>query len=285
MRIASFRHAGRSGVGLVTSRGIVDVRAHLPDVGTLAAALASDPHLRDWRRLETAASDFAVSDVTFEPVIPAPGKILCVGINYLSHVRETGREVPRHPMLFTRFADSQQGHRQPLRRPRVSDRLDYEGELAVVIGRPAHHVPAADALAYVAGYSCYNDGSVRDYQRHTTQFIPGKNFPATGGFGPWLVTADALPDVRGCTLTTRVNGAVRQSAPISDLIFDVAALIAYCSSFTPLAPGDVIVTGTPGGVGFLRDPPVYLAPGDRVEVEISGIGVLENGVVDEAGAA
>ena len=190
-----------------------------------------------------------LDSIAFLPVIPDPRKIICIGINYRSHVEETGREIPINPMVFTRYADSQTGHLQPIIRPTVSSKLDFEGELAIVIGRHARHVQADRALEYVAGYSCYNDGSVRDWQRHTSQFAPGKNFPQTGGFGPWLVTTDEIPDPSKLTLTTRLNGEVVQHAKTDDLIFPAARLIEYCSTFTPLYPGDVIITGTTGGVG------------------------------------
>ena len=166
-------------------------------------------------------------------------------------------------------------------RPRVSTRLDFEGELAVIIGRRGRYVARADAMTLVAGYACYNDGSVRDFQRHSTQFTPGKNFPSTGGFGPWLITPDEAGDIRHGTLTTRLNGTVVQQARLDDLIFDIPALIEYCTTFTELVPGDVIVTGTPGGVGAARKPPLWLQPGDRVEVDISNVGVLRNPVAQE----
>jgi 2-keto-4-pentenoate hydratase/2-oxohepta-3-ene-1,7-dioic acid hydratase in catechol pathway len=223
----------------------------------------------------------ALADVTFLPVIENPGKVLCIGINYATHVRETGREMPTYPMIFTRFADSQVAHLQPIIRPKASHKLDFEGELAVVIGKTARHVKAADALEYVAGYACYNDGSVRDWQKHTIQFVPGKNFPRTGGFGPWLVTCDEIGDPQDLELTTRLNGQVMQHTSTSDMIFDVRHLIEYCSTFTELAPGDVIVSGTTGGVGAFREPPVWMKPGDTVEVEISGIGILRNSIADE----
>lgn len=184
-------------------------------------------------------------------------------------------------MFFTRFADSQTAHNGPIVRPIASEKLDFEGELAVVIGRPARHVKAVDAFDYVAGCSCYNDGSVRDWQKHTIQFTPGKNFPSTGGFGPWLVTADELADPSALSLTTRLNGEVVQQATTDDLIFDIPTLIQYCSTFTELRPGDVIITGTTGGVGAFRQPPLWMKPGDVVEVEISRIGVLKNTIVDE----
>ncbi len=193
-----------------------------------------------------------------------------------------GREMPAHPWLFVRFAASQTGHGQALLRPPESPQFDYEGELAVIIGKPAHRVSAAAAMGYVAGYSCFNDGSVRDFQRHSSQFTAGKNFLRSGSLGPWLVTADEIPDPSTLSLQTRLNGQVMQAAGIDDLLFSVPALIEYITTFTRLEPGDVIATGTPGGVGVARQPPVFMTAGDVVEVEISGIGVLRNPVIDAA---
>jgi 2-keto-4-pentenoate hydratase/2-oxohepta-3-ene-1,7-dioic acid hydratase in catechol pathway len=207
-----------------------------------------------------------------------------VGLNYETHRRETGRPEEAHPTIFLRLADSQVAHKAELLRPRVSQALDYEGELAVIIGKAGRYVDEHEAMAHVAGYACYNDATLRDWQRHTHQFTPGKNFPQTGAFGPWMVTADEIEDPAALLLVTRVNSEVVQSASLSQLIFTIPRLIAYCSSFTPLTPGDVIATGTPGGVGFKRTPPLYLKPGDRVEVEISQVGRLENGVADEVAA-
>jgi 2-keto-4-pentenoate hydratase/2-oxohepta-3-ene-1,7-dioic acid hydratase in catechol pathway len=222
-----------------------------------------------------------IAGAVFDPVIPNPRRIICVGINFMAHIREMGREPPEYPWLFVRWPDSQVGHRQPLVKPFASGKYDFEGELAVVIGKTARHVRAADALNYVAGYSCFMDGSIRDWQNHGTQFTPGKNFKASGSFGPWLVTRDEIPDPAMLNLETRLNGTVMQHAPLSDLRFDVPKLIEYCSTFTELQPGDVISTGTPGGVGFARKPPVWLQPGDTIEVAIDGIGVLQNPVVAE----
>jgi 2-keto-4-pentenoate hydratase/2-oxohepta-3-ene-1,7-dioic acid hydratase in catechol pathway len=231
------------------------------------------------------AAAVPLADVTFLPVIPDPAKILCIGLNYSDHREEASRDETPFPPVFFRFADTQIGHGQPAVRPASSQQFDYEGELAVVIGRPAHAVPESEAMSVVAGYSCYNDLSARDWQMHASQWGPGKNFPGTGAFGPWLVTADELADPAALHLTTRVNGEQRQDAAVADLIFSVPALIAYISAFTPLAPGDVIVTGTPAGVGLFRKPPTFLTAGDIVEVEISGIGTLRNVVADEATAA
>jgi 2-keto-4-pentenoate hydratase/2-oxohepta-3-ene-1,7-dioic acid hydratase in catechol pathway len=198
---------------------------------------------------------------------------------------EMGRDRPDYPVIFTRFADSIVGHEAPMVRPYVSERYDFEGELAVIIGRRARHVRRDEALGYVAGYSCFNDGSVRDYQRHGPQWTPGKNFHASGAFGPWMVTADEQPDPRAFRLRTLLNGEVMQQESVAELCFDVPALIEYCSIWAELAPGDVIVTGTPGGVGAGRTPPVWMKAGDVVEIEITGVGTLRNPIVDEDGPA
>jgi len=241
--------------------------------------------LADVSRFSAAARP--AGEVTLLPPVPDPSKIICVGVNYRAHRDEARHSEQRYPTIFTRFADTQMGHEATAMLPLATARFDYEGELAVVIGKPARGVAAARGWSYVAGLSVYNDFSVRDWQKHTTQWIPGKNFPGTGAFGPALVTLDEVPDVNALTLETRVNGEVRQQASVSDLIFGIPALIEYISAFTPLAPGDVIVTGTPGGVGQFMDPPGFLAAGDEVEVEISGIGTLRNTVAaapDTAGA-
>jgi 2-keto-4-pentenoate hydratase/2-oxohepta-3-ene-1,7-dioic acid hydratase in catechol pathway len=226
-----------------------------------------------------------VDEVTLLPPVPDPSKIICVGVNYRAHRDEARHSEQRYPTIFTRFADTQMGHGAVAILPPVTERFDYEGELAVIIGKSARDVAAADARAYIAGLSVYNDFSVRDWQKHTTQWVPGKNFPGTGAFGPALVTLDEVPDIDALTLETRVNGEVRQHGYVSDLIFGIPALIEYITTFTPLAPGDVIVTGTPSGVGQFMDPPTFLAAGDEVEVEISGIGVLRNTIAEAPDAA
>ena len=282
MRVMSFRHGDTDSFGVVTAAGVIDAGARLAGrFATLRDVIAADA-LDELRTIaQDYSADHALEAVTFLPPIPNPDKIVCVGINYRPHIEETGREPPEYPMLFVRFPGSVTGHNRALVVPSLSHRLDYEGELAVVIGRRGRHIPAHGALRHVAGYACFNDGSVRDYQRHTSQFTPGKNFQSSGGFGPWLTTADEVGDPAGLTLETRLNGKVMQSASVGDLVFDVPALIAYLSSFTELLPGDVIVTGTPGGVGYVRKPPVYMKAGDVVEVDISGIGVLRNRVAEE----
>lgn len=282
MKLASFMVQGRSTYGVVDSEHIIDLESVKQTFGTdLKQAIANNRLAELTHDILASLPRLPLAEVTFLPVIPNPGKVLCIGINYATHVRETGREMPTYPMIFTRFSDSQTAHLQPIVRPKASHKLDFEGELAVVIGKPARHVKQADALDYVAGYACYNDGSVRDWQKHTIQFVPGKNFPGTGGFGPWLVTRDEIGDPQDLELTTRLNGEVMQHTSTSDMIFDVRKLIEYCSTFTELAPGDVIVSGTTGGVGAFREPPVWMKPGDEVEIEISRIGILRNSIVDE----
>jgi len=281
VRVLSFERDGRPSFGIATDDGIIDAGARLaaefPDLRSILAAGA----LERLRALETLEPDCAEDDITYLAVIPNANKILCVGINYMGHIKETGREPPSHPVLFTRFADSLVGHEQPLVRPRVSEHFDYEGELAVIIGKTARHVAREDAMDYVAGYSCCNEGSVRDYQYHTIQFTAGKNFYRSGGFGPWMVTTDEQNDPTQFHLQTRLNGDVLQDSSVSDLCFDIPHLIEYCSTWTPLEPGDVLVTGTPGGVGRVRKPPIWMKPGDVVEIDIRGVGVLRNTIVDE----
>ncbi len=232
-------------------------------------------------RLAKAAPRRALAEVALAPVLPDPDKILCVGLNYEMHRKETGRDEVQHPTIFTRFANSQVGHGQPMIRPKASTHFDYEGELAIVIGRPGRHIAKADAYGHVAGYACYNDGSIRDWQRHTIQFTPGKNFMGTGAFGPYLVTPDEVGPLADLRLMTRLNGQTVQEAKLGDMIFDIPTIVAYCSTFTRLEIGDVIVTGTPGGVGAKRNPPLWMKPGDVVEIEIDRVGLLRNTISDE----
>ena len=216
------------------------------------------------------------------PVIPNPGKIFCVGLNYKTHVAEMKRADSEHPAIFTRFADSLSAHGAPLPRPSQTQRFDFEGELAVIIGKGGRCIAQAQAFDHIAGYACFNDGTARDWQRHTHQWTPGKNFPLTGPLGPYMATRQEIPDVNLLTLESRLNGVVMQHAPLADLIFTLPVIIEYLSSFTPLSPGDVIATGTPGGVGDRREPPVYMKAGDVIEVEITGLGTLRNVVADAA---
>lgn len=276
MRYVSFRRPdGTSSFGRLDGQDIVELAAATgPHSLKEAIARGTLSMLADGARI-------ALADVVLLPVIPNPAKILCVGLNYAEHVRETGREQKEHPAIFTRYADSLVADGQPLVKPSVTERFDYEGELAVVIGKPAWRVSRADAAAYVAGYAPFNDGSARDWQRHNIQFTPGKTFPGTGGFGPALVTPDEVEDLGAVRVQTRLNGQVVQDQPVSDMIWDISTVIEYVSAFTPLAPGDVIVTGTPGGVGDKRKPPLYMVAGDRVEVSIGAIGTLTNRIIDE----
>ena len=283
MRVVSFEAEGSQSFGLVVADGVVDCGKRIGN-RDLRSVLGSGG-LDGLARHLSAPADHAQDEIRYLPVIPNPAaKFLCIGINYRPHMLEMGREPPTHPVVFTRFANSLVGHEQPLQKPAVSEQLDFEGELAVVIGRNARHVSRGSALDYVAGYSCFNDGSVRDFQRHSGQFTPGKNFVASGSFGPWLVTRDEIPDPAALRLETRLNGQVVQSESTGELIFGVAELIEYISTWTELVPGDVIVTGTPGGVGAGRKPPLWMRPGDRVEVEISGLGCLANPIAAEDAA-
>ena len=283
MRLVSFIASGRSGYGVVKDGGVVDLGRRLGDrCPTLRALLAAGAMAEAARMADDCAPDLSLEAIELAPVIPDPDKIICVGLNYRDHVAETGRTVTEKPALFARFAGSQVGHKQPLVKPFVSDEFDYEGEVAVVIGRAGRHIPVANALAHVAGYACYNDGSVRDWQRHTSQYLAGKTFAGTGAFGPWLVTADEIPDPSKLTLETRLNGQVVQHTTTNLMITPIPEQIAYISTILPLLPGDVIVSGTPGGVGAKRKPPLFMRPGDVVEVEISGVGVLRNPIEAEA---
>jgi 2-keto-4-pentenoate hydratase/2-oxohepta-3-ene-1,7-dioic acid hydratase in catechol pathway len=283
MKLISFVTADGPGYGAVKDSGVVDLRRRLGDrLSTLRALLFAGALPQAKRLARDAAPDFPLDGLQLAPVIPDPDKIICVGMNYRDHVAEVGRIVTEKPALFARFAGSQVGHLQPLVKPAVSDQFDYEGELAVVIGKQGRHIPAEHALEYVVGYSCYNEGSVRDWQRHTSQFLAGKTFAGTGAFGPWLVTADEIPDPSRLTLETRLNSKVVQHTTTDLMITSIPQQIAYISTMLPLVPGDVIVSGTPGGVGLKRSPQLFMRPGDVAEVEISGIGVLRNPVMAEA---
>ena len=275
MRLMSFVANGLASWGVVDGDTVVDLASRAP---SLRAALGSLPGMTAGL---AGLPRHRLAKVSHLPPIPDPDKIICIGLNYLTHILEGGRPKPEQPTIFTRWANSQVGHDQAIVRPKASETLDFEGELAVVIGRRARHVSEADAMGVIAGYSCYNDGSVREWQRHSSQFGPGKNFPKTGGFGPYLVTPDEAGDVTHASLVCRLNGQEMQRATTDDLVFTIPKLIAYCSTFTELVAGDVIITGTTGGVGAYRTPPVWMKPGDVVEVEISGVGLLRNTVVQE----
>jgi 2-keto-4-pentenoate hydratase/2-oxohepta-3-ene-1,7-dioic acid hydratase in catechol pathway len=271
MRFISFTHQGRASWGRTEGD-----RVH--DLGAIAGAPADLKDAIAAGALASLASGdaptLARGDVRLLPVIPNPAKILCVGHNYETHRQETGRAKVAHPSIFTRFADTLTGADDPILLPKVSTSLDFEAELAVVIGKSGRDIADADAMDHIAGYACFNDASIRDWQWHTTQFTPGKNFPGTAPFGPELVTPDEIAELGAVSVRSRLNGEVMQEATVADMIFPIAQIIAYVSAFTPLAPGDVIATGTPGGVGAKRTPPVWMKPGDTIEVEVEGVGTL-----------
>ena len=280
MKLATVSIDGRTTWGILEGETFFDVGAVLASrYADLKAAIGSG--LSNVAEAKSAAVAVPTAKVIWLPVIPNPDKILCVGLNYETHRKETGRAEVDHPTIFSRYANSQTGHLQPIVRPRVSTDLDFEGELAVIIGKAGRYISRADAMDHVVGYSCYNDGSIRDFQRHTHQFTPGKNFPDTGAFGPWMMTPDELGPLAELKLQTRLNGEVMQEARIKQMIFDIPRQIEYCSTFTRLEPGDVIVSGTPGGVGARREPPLWMKPGDVVEIEVERLGVLRNVVADE----
>ncbi len=282
MKLVNYTFEGKDRYGAVTEGGVVDLSARIgakhPDIRSLIAAGALAEAAK---AAQGQKADHALDAIAYRPVIHNPDKVICVGLNYKSHREETGRSPTDNPALFVRFADTQVGHGQPMILPRSSDKFDYEGELAVIIGKGGRHVKAADALGIVAGYSIYNDGSIRDFQNHTHQWTPGKNFPGTGAFGPWMVTADELGDPTRLELTTRLNGQVMQNTTTDLMLFDIPTVIEYVTTFTTLRPGDVISTGTPGGVGFKRNPPVFMKAGDTVEIEITKIGKLVNKIAAE----
>jgi 2-keto-4-pentenoate hydratase/2-oxohepta-3-ene-1,7-dioic acid hydratase in catechol pathway len=278
MRLASFIHRGRAAFGVVRNEGAVDLSG---EVATLREALAAWGLEGLRRRAADDARAIPLSEIEWLQPITNPDKIVCVGLNYHEHAREAKMAVPDKPSLFVRFAASQVGHLAPVVRPRASEQFDYEAELAVVIGKRARHVSEAEAYDYVAGYACFAENSVRDWQMHSRQATPGKNFDRSGAFGPWIVTPDEAGPVDKMDVIGRLNGREMQRDSAAHMIFSVPQQIAYISTFTTLLPGDVIVTGTPAGVGFTRNPPVWLTPGDRFEVEISGVGVLSNTVMDE----
>src|ERR1700761_7799125 len=278
MKFASFEINGTKSWGLVDGSDVVDLGGKFADLKSAIAAGG----LAEAANAAAKAARHPLASIIWLPVIPNPDKILCIGLNYENHRKETGRTEVENPTVFGRFANSQTGHLTNIVRPRVSTDLDYEGELAVVIGKPGRYIARAKAWDHIAGYACYNEGSVRDYQRHTHQFTPGKNFPQTGAFGPWMVTPDEAGDLGPLRLQTRLNGEVVQDTTISEMIFDIPRQIEYCSAFTRLEPGDVIVTGTPGGVGSRRTPPLWVKPGDEGEVGIERIGLVPNRIADEA---
>jgi len=287
MRLISFEQAGRPALGVRLSAEVVpcaSIDARLPD--TLEELLARGPEALEVLRRGCTRSGarLPLETLSYLPPLTRPRRIICVGLNYAEHAAESQiKEPPKYPALFSRFRESFVGHQVPLERPRISTQFDYEGELLAVIGRNGRHIPRERALEHVAGYSIFNDASVRDYQFKSTQWLVGKNFDRTGACGPELVTADELPPgASGLSLKTRVNGRTLQDSNTREMIFDVATLVHLCSDVVALAPGDMLVTGTPAGVGFARKPPLFMQPGDVCEIEIEPIGTLRNPVIDEA---
>ncbi|MEO8279762.1 MAG: fumarylacetoacetate hydrolase family protein [Ideonella sp.] len=282
MKLVSFERVGKAGFGVVVDGGVIDLGKALEGrFDDLKSLLEGDGLTAAQAAAQGRAPDFDLAGLTLLPVIPNPGKIWCAGLNYGEHVRETGREISEQPVFFMRVADSQVGHEQAIQRPPESIKLDYEGEIAVIIGRGGRRIAEADAWNHIAGYACYNDASIRDWQMHTSQWGPGKNFWRTGGFGPWMVTGDEIEPNAVLSLVTRLNGVEVQRATTEMLIHSIPRQIAYASTVAPLRPGDVIVTGTPGGVGAKRNPPLWMKAGDVVEVEVGRVGILRNTVVDE----
>ncbi len=265
MKFVSFLQNNQAKFGISDGKNITDLTGKIKGANTLKELIANKliPEAKEFSKKNPGKIN--LDEIEYLPVIPNPGKIVCVGLNYSEHVKETGRTVEQNPVIFLRVPESQTAHKQPIQRPQVSESLDYECEMAVIMGDAGKHIKPEDALKQIIGYSCYNECTVREWQQHTRQFGMGKNFEKTGSFGP----------------QTRLNGKVMQSAKLSQLIFDIPSLISYVSKAIPWRAGDVLVTGTPGGVGFKRKPPIFMKEGDQVEVEISEIGILSNIIKDE----
>jgi len=289
MKIVAFEGQGGPRLGIVEGNEVVDLNAadtSLPtDLGEwLAKHNGETKPLADLAKRAPASARRPLAGLTYALPIGRPGKVICLGLNYLDHVKEGPNRdnIPKFPTIFMRSRTSLVPHGQPIVRPRVTDTLDYEAELILVIGKRAKHLSAGNALSCIAGYCCGNEGSVREFQRKTTQWDMGKNFDRTGGFGPWLVTADELPPgAKGLKIESRLDGKVMQSDNTDNMMFPIVELLVYVTQGMTLEPGDIIFTGTPSGVGHARTPPVFMKNGDICEVEIQGIGVLRNPVVDE----
>ena len=287
MKFVTFHQGKETRLGLLDGDAVIDLHRVLPQVpADLRAALRAGVDLADAAKkaleLATPAQRVPLASLTLAPLVPEPGKTICLGLNYYDHAKESGREKPDYPWIFYRGTTSLLAHGEAALRPTVSEKFDYEAELAVVIGRRARHVSQEQALGHVFGYTCFNDISVRDYQKRTPQWTIGKNFDRTGGFGPVLVTADTLaPGAVGLRIQSRLNGQIMQDANTSDMVWSVAETIALLSECVTLEPGDVIAMGTPAGVGQARTPPVWMRHGDRIEVEIEDIGLLVNMIEDE----
>jgi 2-keto-4-pentenoate hydratase/2-oxohepta-3-ene-1,7-dioic acid hydratase in catechol pathway len=287
MRLLSFSVGGKESWGAVVGDGVIDLGKALGGkYPALQDFIGSEDFARRDQIVAGRAPDYPLSAIRYLPVIPKAEKIICLVRNYMDHHQEVlaaglQRELSKFPPIFLRYWRSQVGHNEPIVRPKVSHELDWEAELAVIIGKPGRHIAEKDAMSHIAGYACYNDVSVREWQFHAKQIAAGKNFVGTGPFGPWMVTADEVPNPENLKLELRINGKAEQSSSTQHLIFKIPTIIAYCSAIFDLVPGDVLVTGTPAGVGWSRKPPKFLVPGDLVEVEIEKVGLLSNPVVDE----
>ncbi|CAN5300413.1 fumarylacetoacetate hydrolase family protein [soil metagenome] len=281
MKLVTFEKDGREGFGAVSGDRVIDLTGRVAGSDSLAALLEADGLAAARAFCEGPPGDFALTDCVLLPVVPRPSKIICLGLNFKGHVTETGRPMPARPVIFHRHAQTLTAHDAALIRPVVSEQLDYEGELCVVIGKRGGNIAPDDAMAYVAGYTCFNEASIRDWQKHSHLYGMGKNFRGTGAVGPWMVTADEIPDPARLVLTTTLNGSEVQRAGIDDFIFPIPELISYVSQALDWLPGDLLVTGTPSGVGLFQNPPRFLRPGDVVEVSITEIGTLRNTVVDQ----
>ncbi len=281
MKFVSFLLKGEAKFGISDGKNIIDLTDKILGARTLKELIEKKAISEAKKYASENDKNININEIEFLPLIPNPGKIICVGLNYSEHVKETGKTVEENPVVFLRVSKSQTAHNQYIQRPKVSTKLDFEGEMAVIMAEAGKHIKSNEAMKCIVGYSCYNESTVRDFQKHTSQFTMGKNFEKTGSFGPHMVLAEDIPDYTKLKIQTRLNGKVMQDANLNQLIFDIPNLISYISKALPWNAGDVLVTGTPGGVGFKRNPPVFMKDGDKVEVEISDIGVLSNIIKDE----
>ncbi len=281
MKFVSFLLKGEAKFGISDGKNIIDLTDKILGARTLKELIEKKAISEAKKYASENDKNININEIEFLPLIPNPGKIICVGLNYSEHVKETGKTVEENPVVFLRVSKSQTAHNQYIQRPKVSTKLDFEGEMAVIMAEAGKHIKSNEAMNHIVGYSCYNESTVRDFQKHTSQFTMGKNFEKTGSFGPHMVLAEDIQDYTKLKIQTRLNGKVMQDANLNQLIFDIPTLISYISKALPWNAGDVLVTGTPGGVGFKRNPPVFMKDGDKVEVEISDIGVLSNIIKDE----
>ena len=281
MKFVSFLLKGSPKFGVSDGKNITDLTNKISGSKTLKELISNNGITDAKKYAKENPGNININEIEFLPLIPNPGKIICVGLNYSDHVNEIGITLEKNPVIFLRVPQSQTAHKQIIQKPKVSNHLDYEGEMAVIMGNAGKHIEPKNALKHIVGYSCYNESTVRDWQQHTKQFTMGKNFEKTGSFGPYMVLAEEISDYKKLTIQTRLNDKLMQKASLSQLIFDIPTLISYISKAMPWQAGDVLVTGTPGGVGFKRNPPVYMKDGDKIEVEITDVGILTNTIKDE----